>query len=121
MKSLILPRIMRHVIPKLVFGIHKSHIKNLFYRKFRGVSINVVFSLCKSMVERITIDPAICHGKPCVRCMRWPVEVILDLLESGMSVDEIIKEHPELENDDILASINYARLYLSDVSLKDVA
>lgn len=53
--------------------------------------------------------------------MRWPVEVILDLLESGMSVDEIIKEHPELENDDILASINYARLYLSDVSLKDVA
>lgn len=73
------------------------------------------------MLDRITMDPAICHGKPCVRGMRWPVEVVLDLLGSGMSIKEIIEDHPELDKEDILACINYARLHLSGASLKDVA
>jgi len=72
-------------------------------------------------LDRITINPAICHGKPCVRGMRWPVEVVLDLLGSGMSVDEILTDHPELEKEDIIASINYARLTVSGQTLKDVA
>lgn len=79
------------------------------------------FYICRDMLDRITIDAEICHGKPCVRGMRWPVEVVLDLLGSGMSIDEIIEDHPELENDDILACLNYARLHLSGLSLKDVA
>ena len=72
-------------------------------------------------LERITIDPEICHGKPCIRGMRWPVEVILDMLGSGMTTDEILADHPELEREDILASLYFARLNLSGYSIKDVA
>lgn len=64
-------------------------------------------------LERITINPAICHGKPCVRGMRWPVEVVLDLLGSGMTIPEILTDHPELEKADITACINYAKLLMS--------
>jgi uncharacterized protein (DUF433 family) len=72
-------------------------------------------------LERITIDPQICHGKPCIRGMRWPVEVVLDLLGSEMTIPEIIEDHPELEKEDILASINYAKLLLSGQSLSHAA
>lgn len=74
-----------------------------------------------NQLERITIDPEICHGKPCIRGMRWPVEVIIDMLGSGMTTDEILEDHPELEREDILASLNFAKLYLSGRSLKEVA
>ena len=47
-------------------------------------------------LERITINPEICHGKPCVRGMRWSVEVILDMLGSDMTIEEILEDHPEL-------------------------
>jgi uncharacterized protein (DUF433 family) len=63
-----------------------------------------------SHLERITINPEICHGKPCIRGMRWPVEIILDLLSSGMTTEEVLEDHPELEREDILASLNYAKL-----------
>jgi uncharacterized protein (DUF433 family) len=56
-----------------------------------------------SHLERITINPEICHGKPCIRGMRWPVEVILDMLGSNMSIEDILEDHPELERADILA------------------
>ena len=42
------------------------------------------------MMDRITIDPAICHGKPTVRGLRYPVETILELLSSGMTYDELV-------------------------------
>lgn len=71
-------------------------------------------------LERITIDATICHGKPCIRGMRWPVEVILDMLGSGMLIDEILDDHPELEKEDIIASLNYAKLLMSGQSL-DIA
>lgn len=72
-------------------------------------------------LERITIDPEICHGKPCIRGMRWPVIVLLDLLGSGMTYEEVLEDHPELEMEDIYAAINYAVLNLSRMPLKDVA
>jgi len=72
-------------------------------------------------MERITIQADICHGKPCIRGMRWPVEVVLDLLGSGMSIEDIISDHPELEKEDILACIRFAKLYLSGHSIKEVA
>ncbi len=64
-------------------------------------------------LERITIDPEICHGKPCVRGMRWPVEVLLDMMLSEMSFEEILEDHPELEKADLLASLAYAKLLVS--------
>ena len=74
-----------------------------------------------NQLDRITIDPEICHGKPCIRGMRWPVEVIIDLLGSGMSMEQIIEDHPELEKEDILASLNFVKLYLSGRTIKEVA
>ena len=70
-----------------------------------------------NLLERITIDTDICHGKACIRHMRWPVEVIIDLIASGMSFDDIIADHPELEKDDILAALTYAKMTLSGLSL----
>ena len=72
-------------------------------------------------LSRITLDPDICHGKPCVRHMRWPVEVVLDLVSSGMGLDEIVADHPELEREDILACLHYARLLVSGEPLPRVA
>jgi uncharacterized protein (DUF433 family) len=71
--------------------------------------------------KRITIDPSICHGKPCIRGMRWPVEVIMDRPDSGMTYNQILQDHPELEVEDIFAYLNFAKLYLSGIPIKDVA
>lgn len=72
----------------------------------------------ENLIKRITTNPEICHGKPCIRGMRWPVEVILDMLGSGMSIEEILEEHQELEKADIMACIQLARLSISGVPLK---
>lgn len=71
--------------------------------------------------NRITINSNICHGKPCIRGMRWPVEVVLDLLLSEMTIEEILEDHPELEREDILASLEYAKLLVSGKSVNVVA
>ena len=60
------------------------------------------------LLSRITIDPAICHGKPCIRGLRYPVEVLLDLLSSGMTPDEILADYEDLEPDDLRAATAYA-------------
>lgn len=61
-----------------------------------------------TLLSRITIDPAICHGKPCVRGLRYPVEVLLELLSSGMTIDEILADYEDLERDDLLAVFAFA-------------
>ena len=61
-----------------------------------------------TLLSRITIDPAVCHGKPCVRGLRYPVETLLELLSSGMTVDEILADYEDLERDDLLAVLAYA-------------
>ncbi|ACK80648.1 DUF433 domain-containing protein [Acidithiobacillus ferrooxidans] len=58
--------------------------------------------------KRITIDPSICHGKPCIRGLRYPIEDILEWLASGMSIEEILADYEDLERADILASLDYA-------------
>jgi uncharacterized protein (DUF433 family) len=73
------------------------------------------------LLDRITLDPEICHGKPCVRHMRWPVEVVLDLVSSGMTSDDIVADHPELEREDITACLQYARLLVSGEAARRVA
>ncbi len=61
-----------------------------------------------SRLDRITTDSAVCHGSPCIRGMRYPVEMIVDLLASGMTYDEVIGDYPDLELDDILAALEFA-------------
>ena len=61
-----------------------------------------------ALLTRITIDPKVCHGKPCVRGRRYPVESLLELLSSGMTADEILADYEDLERDDILAVLAFA-------------
>ena len=62
----------------------------------------------KKLLERITINPNICHGKPCLRGLRYPVEFILELLSSGITIEEILEDYDDLERDDILAALQFA-------------
>jgi len=62
----------------------------------------------ENILQRITIDPDICHDKPCIRNMRYPVETILELLSSGMSIEDILEDYEDLEKEDILAVLKYA-------------
>lgn len=59
--------------------------------------------------ERITMDPEICHGKPTIRGLRYTVESILELLSAGMSTEEVLADHQDLEPEDILAALDFAR------------
>lgn len=61
-----------------------------------------------SASERVTLDPAICHGKPCVRGLRYPVENLLELLAGGMTIEQILADYEDLEREDILAALSYA-------------
>lgn len=54
-----------------------------------------------ALLQRITLNPAVCFGKPTIRNMRYPVEMILDLLNSGMTFDEILADYPDLEKEDL--------------------
>lgn len=60
------------------------------------------------LLERITIDPDICHGRPTLRGLRYTVEMVLELLSSGMSIDEVLADYEDLERDDIRAALAYA-------------
>jgi uncharacterized protein (DUF433 family) len=63
-----------------------------------------------SLLSRITIDANVCHGKPCIRGLRYPVEWLLELLSSGMSVDEVLADYPDLERDDLRAALAFAAI-----------
>ena len=58
--------------------------------------------------EHISVDPEVCHGQPCIRGTRVLVTVILDNLAAGATRQEILKAHPSLEDEDVLAAIAYA-------------
>ena len=59
-------------------------------------------------ISRITIDPAVMHGKPVIRGLRYPVEMILELLSAGMTIEEILADYEDLERDDIEAVMAYS-------------
>lgn len=58
-------------------------------------------------LDRITCDMAICHGQPTVRGLRYPVEMLLGLLASGMSIGEVLEDYEDLERDDLLAALEF--------------
>ena len=60
------------------------------------------------LLTRITLDPAVCHGKPCVRGLRYPVEFLFELLSSGMTFDDLLADYEDLERDDLRAAMAYA-------------
>ena len=60
------------------------------------------------MEQRITFDPTICHGKPCIRGMRYPVENVLEWMAAGMSIDDILNDYADLEREDILSALAFA-------------
>ena len=64
--------------------------------------------------NRITMDPEKCFGKPCIRGLRMPVASVLSYLSSGMTIDEILKEWPELEREDIYQALGYAALTMEE-------
>ncbi|WP_106298105.1 DUF433 domain-containing protein [Knoellia remsis] len=63
-----------------------------------------------SRLDRITTDAAVCHGQPVVRGLRYPVQMLLELLSSGMSIDEVVADYPDLERDDLLAALEFGAL-----------
>jgi uncharacterized protein (DUF433 family) len=62
----------------------------------------------RERLQRITIEPGKCGGRPCIRGLRIRVSDILELLSAGASFDEILKDYPFLEREDILAALDYA-------------
>jgi uncharacterized protein (DUF433 family) len=66
------------------------------------------FMSTEDLLKRIMINPRICHGKPCIRGLRYPVAMLLELMSSGMSHEEILADYEDLERDDLLAALAYA-------------
>jgi uncharacterized protein (DUF433 family) len=73
-----------------------------------------------NLLSRITVDPNLCHGKPCVRGLRYPVEFLLELLSGGMTIEQILSDYPDLEADDFRAVFAYGAR-LSQVQRMDAA
>jgi uncharacterized protein (DUF433 family) len=64
--------------------------------------------LDRDLLSRITIDPEICHGKPCVRGLRYPVESLLEYLAGGDTAEDLLAAFPDLEVEDIQACLSFA-------------
>lgn len=75
----------------------------------------------ENLLKRITIDPAICHGKPIIRGMRYPVENMLELMASGMTIEELLIDYPDLEKEDFMACLVYATKLMQVKSIHKVA
>ena len=60
------------------------------------------------LLQRITLNPSMCHGKPCIRGLRYPVETLLELLSAGMSFDDVLSDYEDLEYLDLLAVLAFA-------------
>ena len=74
-----------------------------------------------TLLQRITVRPDVCHGKPCVRGLRYPVETILELLSSLMTVEEILSDYPDLEREDVLACLSYASRFAHTKTILSLA
>ena len=61
-----------------------------------------------TLLHRITMQSDQCHGKPCIRGLRYPVETLLELLSSGMTFDEVLADYEDLEREDLLAALEFA-------------
>ena len=60
-----------------------------------------------ALLERISIDPTICFGKPCIRGTRLWVSLLVDFLAAGATMEEVLAEYPQLQREDVLAALAY--------------
>ena len=75
----------------------------------------------EDLLKRITMNPNVSFGKPTIRNMRYPVEIMLDLLSAGMTMEEILEDYPDLEKEDLQACIFFATEVLRVKSIHKVA
>ena len=75
----------------------------------------------EELLKRVTMNPKVCFGKPTIRNMRYPVEIILDLLVAGMTTEEILEDYPDLEKKDLQACILFANETIRVKSIHKVA
>ena len=100
---------------------HGQFIKDFLDDRFAGFFLGLGFALAaeigwcnvlvmsnEQLLTRITMNPDICHGKPCIRGLRYPVELLLDLLSGDMTEQQILADYPDLEAADLRAAIAYA-------------
>ena len=69
---------------------------------------DVTESRLRSLLKRVTVDPSVCHGEPCIRGLRIMVSSIVNSLKGGMSYDDLMLRYPDLTRDDIDAAVTYA-------------
>jgi uncharacterized protein (DUF433 family) len=65
-------------------------------------------AMSEQLLGRITMNANVCHGKPTIRGLRYPVEMVLELLSAGMTTEEILSDYPDLEREDVLAALAFA-------------
>lgn len=81
----------------------------------------MLVSMDNQLLKRITYNPEICHGKPCIRGLRYPVELILELLSAGMTIEEILEDYEDLEREDISAALLFAARLTQVKSIHKIA
>jgi len=82
------------------------------------VSGTLTFELMSATLDRITVNPEQCGGRPCIRNMRIRVSDVIDLIANGLTVKEVLEEMPDLENEDIRQALSYASARISHPVLK---
>ena len=113
---------------------HGQFIKDFLDDRFAGFFLGLGFPLAAGnvwchlvvmsnaqLLARITMDADICHGKPCIRGLRYPVEFLLELLSGDMTEPQILADYPDLEAADLRAAIAYAARLSRIKSIEPVA
>jgi uncharacterized protein (DUF433 family) len=77
--------------------------------------------MSENLLDRITLNPQVCNGRPTIRNSRYTVDLILELLSTGMTIEEILDDYKGLEKDDILACLLYASMLSKFKSIQKVA
>lgn len=72
------------------------------------------------LLKRITLNPNVCFGKPTVRNLRYPVEMLLDLMSANMTIEEILEDYPDLEKEDLQACLLFAKKLVNVNSINQV-
>jgi uncharacterized protein (DUF433 family) len=75
----------------------------------------------ENLLSRITVNENICHGKPTIRGLRYPVQVMLELMSSGMTTEELLEDYPDLEKEDFMACLAFASRVTTIKSIRKLA